>query len=129
LEGLPLCLRGLSAKQNRRDNNVQPKSKTPGQAQQEKSKFYEEAFQAILQFKQSIGILQVSGVERSKSYQGQLSGTRRQIDATIHLHDGQRILVECKQRRNPSSKLHIEYVEAFDAKCRLDIGQDVAVLS
>ncbi len=94
-------------------------------ARQEKSKFYEEAFQAILQYVGQIDILQHSGVERSKYYRGHLSGVRRQIDATIHLHNGQRILAECKQREKPNLKLDIGDVEAFDAKCRLDIGQHV----
>ena len=81
-------------------------------ARQQKSKFYEEAFQAILQYVGLIDILQHSGVERSKHYQGQLSGAMRQIDATIHLQNGQRILVECKQREKPYLKLDLGDVEA-----------------
>ena len=84
--------------------------------------FYEKALPKILDYLRMIARLQLSGVEGSKDYQGQLSGIKRQIDATIHLQNGQRIFVESKQRSKRS--LDIEPVEAFDAKCRLDIGQD-----
>jgi hypothetical protein len=84
--------------------------------------FYEKALPQILDYLRRTARLQLSGVEGSKDYNGRLSGTKRQIDATIHLQNGQNIFVESRQRSK--KRLDIASVEAFDAKCRLDIGQD-----
>jgi Restriction endonuclease len=111
----------------------EPRDKTPGKVQLEKSTLYEKALQAILQFARDNKILEYAKVEGSNYYPGLLSEATlgRQIDVTIHLIDEKRILVECKQRTSKVNlnavKLDVEDVEAFDAKCRLDIGQDVTI--
>lgn len=89
------------------------------------SDIYEQAFQIIAHHhRQELGY---GWVEGSKRYPGKLSlkSRGRQIDATIHLPSGELVLVECKRW---NKKVNIQYVEGFDAKVRLDIGLNGAII-
>lgn len=89
----------------------------------EASDLYEQAFQAIAHHhRQELGY---GWVEPSRYYPGKLSKTRRQIDATIHLPNKELILVECKQYKR---KVTVPRVEGFDAKVRLELGYEGAIM-
>lgn len=91
----------------------------------EASKCYERACQAIMH--RHSPQLGYGWVEGSKYYPGKRSKARRgrQIDVTIHLPDEQLVLVECKQW---NEELDVQNIEGFDAKVRLDIGLDGAMM-
>jgi hypothetical protein len=89
------------------------------------SDLYEQAFQAIAHHhREELGY---GWVEGSKDYPGKLSQDPRgrQIDATIHLPNGEIMLVECKRW---DKKVNVQYVEGFDAKVRIDIGLNVGLI-
>ena len=89
------------------------------------SELYEQACQIIMH--QNSTVLGYGWVEGSRSdYWGMLSRTTRQIDATIHLPDEQRVLVECK--RWMTAKIDVQDVESFDAKVRFDLGYEGAMM-
>lgn len=89
----------------------------------EASDRYEQAFQAIAHHhRQELGY---GSVEPSKHYKGKISKARRQIDATIHLPTGELIMVECKRYKQ---KVDLPRVEGFDAKVRLDLGYEGAIM-